>query len=88
MSYVRKDHKNIYKKSIIAVHINKKKTAINYLSASQLDVWISATSVYHGNTSKDNKRVFFPIYLHQNQIRKKKFKKIKTRKRNSAIYMS
>lgn len=52
---------NIYMKSIIVAYINKK--VINYLSASQLDVWISATSVYHGNTSKDNKRVFF-LYIY------------------------
>lgn len=66
---------NIYKKSIIAVHINKKKPAINYLSASQLDVWISATSVYHGNTSKDNKRVFFLFIYIKTRFERKKSKK-------------
>lgn len=75
-------------KSIIVAYINKKRV-INYLSASQLDVWISATSVYHGNTSKDNKRVFFLyIYIKTRFERRNTKKNIKSRKRNSAIYMS
>lgn len=82
MSYVRKYHKYIQEIHYRCTYKHKK-PAINDLSASQLDVWISATSVYHGNTSKDNKRVFFLVIyiktrferrnLKKNQIKKEKF---------------